>query len=205
MPWAGSSCWSPALNFSSLVAFEDCPFCLLFTVTPDGNTPVHPVPESCSQGLGCHGLPAGWGQDGGPSPTQGTEQEQAVTRECRDTGTPSIPALPHPRAQGWLSMPSWDGLPRELHLFLLPGFPHMLTHHGWGNSGCQVLGYEHSSCSPGGGWSLLREGIRPWAHFLLVFGSNRFRCGAGLDQTGAPTPSPGLGDSEGLTEAAGAW
>lgn len=141
--------------------------------------------------------PSRLGSAWGSQPHPGDRARADSDQECGDTGLPSTPALPHPRAQGWLSMPSWDGLPRELHLFLLPGFPPMLTHHGWGNSGCQVLGYEHSSCSPGGGWSLLREHIWPWAHFLLVFGSNRFRCGAGLDQTGAPTPSPGLGDSGG--------
>lgn len=177
-------------------------FCLLFTLTPDGNTPVHPVPSPpAAHGLGCHtGSQQAGVTMGVPAPSRGTEGEQAVTRECWETGLPSVPALPHPRAQGWLSMASWDRVPslRELqllHLFLLPGLPQMLTHHGWGNSGSQVLGYERSSCSPG--WSLPREGVWPWAHFLLVFSSNRFRCGAGLDQIGAPTPSPRMGDSGG--------
>lgn len=97
------------------------------------------TPESsCCPWLGCH---TGSQQAGAVwlGVSMGVpEEEQTVTRECWETGLPSAPALPHPRAQGWLSMTSWDGdihLLREvqlLHLFFLPGFPGMLTHHGWG-------------------------------------------------------------------------
>lgn len=65
---------------------------------PDGNTPVHPVPESscCPRAGMSHRLPAGWcrvaeGQDGGPSPIKGD-----IGRGCWEMGLPSIPALPHP-------------------------------------------------------------------------------------------------------------
>lgn len=73
------------------------------------------TPEcSCCPGLGCH---TGSQQAGAvwlglrmgvPAPSRGTEEEQTVTRECWETGLPSVPALPHPQAQGWLSMTFWD-------------------------------------------------------------------------------------------------
>lgn len=129
---------------------------------------MHPVPESscCPQAGMSHRLPAGWWVSMGvPAPCRGTEEEQTVTRECWETGLPSVLALPHPPAQGWLSMASRD------------------------RGGATSPSFSPSWLPP--------NADSPWARFLLVFSSSRFSCGAGLDQTGAPTPSPGMGDSGG--------
>lgn len=177
------------------------------------------TPEcSCCPGLGCH---TGSQQAGAvwlglrvgvPAPSRGTEEEQTVTRECWETGLPSVPALPHPQAQGWLSMTFWDQGPSSKSEggATAPSFsPSWLPSNAnspWlgEKSGSQVLGYEHSSCSPGSGWSLPREGVWPWARFLQVFSSNRFRCWAGLDQQEHRLHPQGWRTLGGFTEAAGA-
>lgn len=144
------------------MAFDDCPPFLspVYAHTspprhPDGNAPVHPVPESSHfpwAGVS-HRLPAGWccvaggwkvrmgvpACSGGPSPFRGTWQEQTVAREV--VGRLRV----IPQAQGWLA--PWDllgpgtwcqGGPKSKGgatapcFSALPGFPQMLAQDGRG-------------------------------------------------------------------------
>lgn len=196
--------------------------------TPCPSPPVARGLGCCTDSQQAGAVRLGVGKPGwGSQPIQGDVVRADSGRGgCWETeGYPQSPALTCPRAKGWLAArdllgrgtwcqggPKSKGDATAPSFSSLPGFPRMLAHDGGGKLWIPGFGASTLRFAARGlagafpGRASRRAGVSGRGHgFCCFLGSDRFRCRAGLEETGSTYSILADGHHRGgLAEAAGA-